>query len=265
MLSEPEATSLDRGRRNIRSGIQEIMGKVWGSLVMMGALAVASPAMAATVVFNSGGTNATTSSKSFTGSDGTQVRVTAFSIDGTGTIVGGTLGQYSGGIGVQAANDTSHTTDNINSKDFFLLSFSTYVTVGNATFTTNFNFNNGSCCLGDTDATVGAGILGLPWASNLSGFIGQNQSVLSGLGLYSSDSSSTASTQTRNINPSGLGGTLWLVGASFTDTTPEDGFKFKSLNYNAVPEPSTWALLILGFGGVGAAMRKRKQPALAIA
>lgn len=245
------------------------MGKVWGSLVMIGALAVASPVTAASVVFNSGGTNGTTSSKTFTGSDGTQVRVTAFSINSSGTIIGGTLGQYSGGIGVQTANDTSHTTDNINSKDFFLLSFSNYVKTGDATFTTNFQFNNGSCCLGDTDATIGAGILGLPWASDLSGFIGQNQSVLNSLGLYSSDSSSTSSTQTRNINPGSLGGTLWLVGASFTDTTPEDGFKFKSLQYNVapppVPEPSTWALLILGFGGVGAAMRKRKQQAVAFA
>lgn len=245
------------------------MGKVWGSLVMIGALAAASPAMAATVVFSSGGTNSTTSSKTFTGSDGTKVRVTAFSINSSGTIVAGTLGQWSGGLGVQASPDTSHTTDNSGSKDFFLLSFSDYVQVGDATFTTNYNYNNGSCCLSDTDATVGAGILGSSWATDLSGYLGQDQSVLNSLGLYSSDSSSTSSTQTRNINTTGRGGTLWLVGASFTDTTPEDGFKFKALSYTVapppVPEPSTWALLILGFGGVGAAMRKRKQQAVAFA
>lgn len=32
---------------------------------------------------------------------------------------------------------------------------------------------------------------------------------------------------------------------------------------NAVPEPATWALLIVGFGGVGAAMRRRKGELLA--
>lgn len=245
------------------------MDKVWGTLITIGALAMASPVAAATVVLGSGGTNATTSSKTFTGNDGTQVRVSAFSINASGTIVAGTLGQWSEGLGVQTANDTSHTTDNMGSKDFLLFSFNKYVKAGDATFTTNFAYNNGTGSIGDTDATIGSGILGLPWASDLSGLIGQNQSALNGLGLYASDSSSTASSQTRNINTTGRGGTLWLVGASFTDTTPNDGFKFKALSYTVaappVPEPSTWALLILGFGGVGAAMRKRKQQALAFA
>lgn len=31
----------------------------------------------------------------------------------------------------------------------------------------------------------------------------------------------------------------------------------------AVPEPATWALMLLGFGGIGMAMRRRRQPTLA--
>jgi hypothetical protein len=31
----------------------------------------------------------------------------------------------------------------------------------------------------------------------------------------------------------------------------------------AVPEPATWALMLLGFGGIGMAMRRRRRPALA--
>jgi hypothetical protein len=31
----------------------------------------------------------------------------------------------------------------------------------------------------------------------------------------------------------------------------------------AVPEPGTWALMLLGFGGIGMAMRRRRRPALA--
>jgi hypothetical protein len=31
----------------------------------------------------------------------------------------------------------------------------------------------------------------------------------------------------------------------------------------AVPEPGTWALMLLGFGGIGLAMRRRRRPALA--
>ena len=32
---------------------------------------------------------------------------------------------------------------------------------------------------------------------------------------------------------------------------------------SAVPEPATWALMLLGFGGMGMAMRRRRRPALA--
>jgi len=31
----------------------------------------------------------------------------------------------------------------------------------------------------------------------------------------------------------------------------------------AVPEPATWAMMLLGFGAVGFAMRRRQRPALA--
>jgi len=31
----------------------------------------------------------------------------------------------------------------------------------------------------------------------------------------------------------------------------------------AVPEPATWAMMLVGFGGIGLAMRRRRRPALA--
>ena len=30
-----------------------------------------------------------------------------------------------------------------------------------------------------------------------------------------------------------------------------------------VPEPATWAMMLLGFGGIGMAMRRRRRPVLA--
>jgi PEP-CTERM motif len=84
-----------------------------------------------------------------------------------------------------------------------------------------------------------------------------------------------------NGSVSNLGGSLFL---DFDNTpillTASDGTMFtlavSDLNVTAgnenvglqgtiraVPEPATWALMILGFAGVGAAMRRSRKPALA--
>lgn len=47
-----------------------------------------------------------------------------------------------------------------------------------------------------------------------------------------------------------------------------DGYRINSITAGAVPEPSTWAMLIVGFGAVGAGMRisrRRRETALAAA
>ena len=51
-------------------------------------------------------------------------------------------------------------------------------------------------------------------------------------------------------------------------TAPGGGiflFKQNSINMatGAVPEPATWAMMLLGFGGIGMTMRRRRKPALA--
>lgn len=53
---------------------------------------------------------------------------------------------------------------------------------------------------------------------------------------------------------------------SFTNLTggQNEGVLLDGISLSAVPEPATWALMILGFGAVGAAMRRRRAvPALA--
>lgn len=39
----------------------------------------------------------------------------------------------------------------------------------------------------------------------------------------------------------------------------EAGLNVRDVRYVAVPEPTTWALLLLGFGGAGAALRSRRR------
>jgi hypothetical protein len=53
----------------------------------------------------------------------------------------------------------------------------------------------------------------------------------------------------------------------FQDTTGSSpyGAAIGGINISAVPEPATWAMLILGFGGIGMMMRRRRdQVALAV-
>ena len=51
---------------------------------------------------------------------------------------------------------------------------------------------------------------------------------------------------------------------TFSGNSPSGGSESGNLTFRlAVPEPGTWALMLLGFGGIGLAMRRRRRPALA--
>ena len=47
---------------------------------------------------------------------------------------------------------------------------------------------------------------------------------------------------------------------SFTDTT----FDFRFLNTSSVPEPGTWAMMLVGFGFLGAALRRSRGARLSL-
>jgi hypothetical protein len=52
---------------------------------------------------------------------------------------------------------------------------------------------------------------------------------------------------------------------TFTNLTGgvNEGVFLDAVSVAAVPEPATWALMLLSFGGIGLAMRRRRRPALA--
>lgn len=52
---------------------------------------------------------------------------------------------------------------------------------------------------------------------------------------------------------------------TFTNLTggTNEGVFLDAVSAVAVPEPGTWAMMLLGFGGIGLAMRRRRRPALA--
>jgi hypothetical protein len=54
-------------------------------------------------------------------------------------------------------------------------------------------------------------------------------------------------------------------GTTFITLDDTQGFSNAALysTGGAVPEPGTWALMLLGFGGIGVSMRRRRRPGLA--
>lgn len=236
--------------------------------------ALASPAAAGTLVLSSGSGSTPITSVSpgdYYFNDGTvNVRVSAWSIDSSGVVQAASIGRWDYGLGVQHSGDGNHTTDNLGWKDFLVFQFDKSVELVDGFFYSDWDG------LWDTDATIGRGSAFSPYttAPALAG------TTLAGLGALftltpsydnTGNGSGSPDLSQRDINSGNFAATTWLIGASFDANYSDgnkDGFKLKKLTYNVappIPEPSTWALLILGFGGVGAAMRKRRQSAVAFA
>lgn len=80
-------------------------------------------------------------------------------------------------------------------------------------------------------------------------------------GLPPADGNQSAAATNGMVSYDVAGGSP-IVGALFASST--NSFEFDNLATAPVPEPSTWAMMLLGFGAVGAAVRRRRAvPALA--
>ena len=233
------------------------MKSVTRLIVGVSLMACANPAMAAEwIYFNSG---ATQSGKGLTFTDGTvKVRATAWSTDQSKTIREANLGYWTDGLGVSYGVDNSHTVDNYNSTDFLLLQFDQAVTLNSGDFRTGWNY------LYDTDATIRYANLDAAFTSDPNFKNKAAVSALKDFTSFASGSPGRSFNSVRNINPEGKLANTWIVSAGDT-WSPDyylDGFKLKGVSYTvpatpAVPEPATWAMLLLGFGAVGSVLRGR--------
>ena len=257
-------------------------------LLMLGtaaALLGATPASAASFFFSLN-TNGTFDSKTFTATSGSQtlsLRATAWSISGN-TIRESTLGAYGqNGLGVISGDDdggtyNQHTVDNQGRTDFLILQFDRPVELNSAVFTAFnlYNSNNQRYSYKDNDATIDFAASGPVWNSDsaLDTLVkDKNRSTLgttfNGSGFESLGNGSSSFSSPRILSTSGKYGTLWMVAASMANQDGRyDAFKFSSLTVRtmpAVPEPATWAMMISGFGLVGAALRRRRAASIAAA
>jgi hypothetical protein len=149
------------------------------------------------------------------------------------------------GYGVMnATTDGSHTVDNAGYYDFLRLEFSKAVTLDQVSLKA---FN-------DTDAWVsfGSTSTSMTTANGWSTFIKNGSDFMGGF----TDRSFSPNLTTTPA-------TVWLIGAARgASAGSNDEFKVSAINVTAaVPEPSTWAMMLVGFGMVGAVARRRKSAA----
>lgn len=243
---------------------------------------IAPTAQAATVITFPMSTNGigTSAGREYTVTVGlttVKVRATAWSTSSTapnGLIQGGALGVYStNGFGVTNSTEPStsphHTVDNSVNKDFIIFQFDQPVQLVSGQFTT-YDVGSGKY---DSDATVAYGNTNIGWQSSLAlnnGTYAQLSTLFgNSFNTVASASTSNQTTATNLLNTSGNVGNIWLVGAAFNNPNENcgsgqnaclDGFKLSQLKVvAAIPEPSTWMMMILGFGLIGMTVRRRKQ------
>ena len=231
------------------------------------ALFLASPAFAGPVLY----TFNTTGNSSVNGGYGNalsfssgslQMNVSAWqSNQATNDITAAYLGAYSTGLGVTGVNDYSgannyHQFDNARGyTDFVLLEFNRAVSL--------------------TGVTLNSYALGSSWSKD-NDLAYYNASSLTNPNLTAYDAVPAAWTTVNGTGSNGYlsigaagASTKWLVGAAFIPTNDrDDGFKLATVKVTelvgAVPEPATWAMMLLGFGAVGGAMRIRRRSAQAV-
>jgi hypothetical protein len=240
----------------------------------IGALAISSPATAA-VTINFNGPNSSVNGnpdgniRSFS-SGGINVQASAWSINGS-LLQNGWLGQYSHGLGVTNRGETggsnSHTVDNSGYQEFVILVFNQAVNIESAIL---YPFS----VSGSTDNDAWVSFATLPGA-----FTNPATPLTTGSPLWAALAGNDYNVPgsgwpySVSLNSAGFFGNVWLLGAANSGVAWADrridGFKLSSVTINtpppppAVPEPSTWAMMLIGFGAVGFAMRRRGSRVIA--
>ncbi|MBB4154917.1 hypothetical protein GGQ80_002833 [Sphingomonas jinjuensis] len=210
--------------------------------------AAVAPASAATINFTTG------SLPTWTGG-GVTVTVAGRTILSTGTttvtaanstVYDSTVQKWDQGLGVSngwfdAAGTTEHTTDNRSGYDYIRLDFDKAVSLTGMTLNAfALPGNNGAL---DKDAWVSF--------SNTGSFA----DALANQKAYTSNAGADG------VFPSFANtfSKTWVIGAALTPQERNDAFKLAGISFNvaAVPEPATWAMMLVGFGLVGGALRRR--------
>lgn len=190
-----------------------------------------------------------------------------------GKITAANLGAFDGGFGVTGTGDQNgannyHQMDNAGGyTDIIMLQFSRAVQLTSATlneYGIDNPYGSGNSTDSDMSYLALSPLIAVPaqWNStiNLATFVNNTA-------LWTQNDGTGDRTATLNTS---VFSQVWLISAAQLPTNDrDDAFKLKNLVVNAtpaVPEPATWAMLMVGFGAIGATLRRRRDtaaPALA--
>ncbi|MBB6506605.1 hypothetical protein F4693_003612 [Sphingomonas endophytica] len=206
--------------------------------------------------------------KSSDGKSTLNVRATAWTLLTNGVYQTATIASWgANGLGIYQTNESgtnTHQIDNVNGWEFLVLQFDQAVSLQSAVLTP---FALGTNRYTDNDAFIARGYSGFGTAMNattlksLADGLNMNTGKQSGDAWFNSDSTNySGNKQTYNLSPS-QGGNVWVIGGSYRGPDGlNDAFKLNSIAVtSAVPEPTTWMTMILGFGMIGAAARRRRS------
>jgi hypothetical protein len=261
-------------------------------------VAFSAPAAAVTFTFDlngsgtPGGGNSYGNYRTYTLSSGTgknkisvNLRVSAWTWNGT-TVTNAFMGNNTDSNGglydinrtEGNGDNNTHTIDNQKGVDFLLFQFDRNVQLTGVTANA---FSVGGSV--DNDLTVGRSVsMTGAWNTAPAGLNNKSVSDMSDLfqAMKDIDSHKTGNTldAARVLNPAGssiVTGKVWMIAASLSNKDGKiDGFKLDTLKIDTnssmgilgpVPEPASWAMMIGGFGVVGAAARRRRTVKLATA
>ncbi len=225
--------------------------RAFAKIVSAAALATAtlSSAHAGVYVYNFAGNNNsnsygtpgnTISSTATSGTTSVSMIASAWSTI-SGNTVASWLGNYPEGLGVKNAAGDQNSVDNFAGVDFVLLQFSRPVSLTSA-FVTSKGYPAFGQPVKDADFIASFGNTSATLAGSIVSTVAPNFTGL------------------RAIATGGETGKFWAITAGGTDRT-WDSFKIGQITATAVPEPATWALMILGMGAIGVALRSRRAKA----
>lgn len=233
------------------------------------ALLAAGPANATSFLVSTttaGDTGSSTAGRVYTSTNGSEklnVKVTGWT-NFSGVIDNSSVGSYgTAGLGIINRTETgtngTHQADSSGGTDFFLLQFDQAVKLTSAVFN-SFTFNG---VAPDNNALLGWGTSPLSWNSTLP-IDGASYANLSSAlkGTAMSYGSGASGSRTLALGDQAYGN-VWMVSATAPDGGKlYDAFKLGGFSVStmaAVPEPATWAMMLIGFAFAGAGLRYRRR------